>query len=262
MNIEFTSWRSISDRVEDSLPDCQEKKSFEKHMDAYLTKILRCNTYWEILKSRKTKTQEFILAYKYSPAFWSAVIYSLQMGLVTDLVSFLSDDTASLKTYMGKIIANKHRIFTRRFFQVLQNERTGETKEREWKNRHTNDEALQNCQNTLNTLQGYLPILKKARDKVYCHLDKKSLNEEECNAEIFSFINDDIVEEIIAGLSKIISTLYALYTNIWKATSYSNQNDIRNTFQAIKTYEEYKDRISQIRREEIENRMEMLIKQE
>jgi len=89
-------------------------------------------------------------------------------------------------------------------------------------------------------------------------LDKKSLNEEECEAEIFNNIHDNLVEEIIAGLSKIISTIYALYTNIWKATSYINQNDIGNIFQIIKTYEEYHDQILQIRKEEMSKKMNML----
>jgi len=87
------------------------------------------------------------------------------MGLVTDLVPFLSDDTESLKTYMRKIIANKHKIVTRKIFQVLKNEQTGEIQEREWKNKHTNNEELQECQNTLNTLQMHLPILKKQEIK-------------------------------------------------------------------------------------------------
>jgi len=34
MNVEVTFWHRISERIEDSLPECQEKRSFEKHMDA------------------------------------------------------------------------------------------------------------------------------------------------------------------------------------------------------------------------------------
>lgn len=98
----------------------------------------------------------------------------------------------------------------------------------------------------------YLPILKKARDKVYCHLDKKSLSIDDCNNEIFCYINDDIVEEIINNISKIISILYALYSNIWKETSYANKNDVRNIIQVIKTYDEYQDKIFEIRSNEIE----------
>ena len=116
MKVEVRSWHTVSRRTEDSLPNCPEKKKFEKHIDAYFIKIMRCNTYWEILKSRKSTKEDFILTYNYAPAFWNAVIYSLQMGIITDLVSFLSNDEASLSKYFENIVANKDKIFTRKFY--------------------------------------------------------------------------------------------------------------------------------------------------
>lgn len=119
MKIEVRSWHTVSRRTEDSLPNCPEKKKFEKHIDAYFIKIMRCNTYWEILKSRKSTKEDFILTYNYAPAFWNAVIYSLQMGIITDLVSFLSNDEASLSKYFENIVANKDKIFTRKFYETI-----------------------------------------------------------------------------------------------------------------------------------------------
>lgn len=205
MKVEVRSWHTVSRRTEDSLPNCPEKKKFEKHIDAYFIKIMRCNTYWEILKSSKSTKEDFILTYNYAPAFWNAVIYSLQMGIITDLVSFLSNDEASLSKYFEKIIANKDKIFTRKFYETLQDDQTGELSERECKNKKSNDKALEECKFLLESSSKYLPILKKARDKVYCHLDKKSLSIDDCNNEIFCYINDDIVEEIINNISKTIS---------------------------------------------------------
>lgn len=252
MKVEVRSWHTVSRRTEDSLPNCPEKKKFEKHIDAYFIKIMRCNTYWEILKSSKSTKEDFILTYNYAPAFWNAVIYSLQMGIITDLVSFLSNDEASLSKYFEKIIANKDKIFTRKFYETLQDDQTGELSERECKNKKSNDKALEECKFLLESSSKYLPILKKARDKVYCHLDKKSLSIDDCNNEIFCYINDDIVEEIINNISKTISILYALYSNIWKETSYANKNDVSNIIQVIKTYDEYQDKIFEIRSNEIE----------
>ena len=257
MKVEGKSWHTISRRTLDSFPNSPEKKKFEKYIDAYFIKIMRCNTYWEILKSRKSTKEDFILTYKYAPAFWNAVIYSLQMGIITDLVSFLSNDEASLSKYLDNIITNKDKIFTRKFYETWQDDQTGELSEIECKNKKSNDEALEECKFLLETSNKYLPILKKARDKVYCHLDKKSLSFDDCNNEIFCYINNNIVEEIINNISKTISILYALYSNIWKEGSYANKDDVRNIIQIIKTYDKYQDKILEIRSNEIEKEFNM-----
>lgn len=161
MKVEVRSWHTVSRRTEDSLPNCPEKKKFEKHIDAYFIKIMRCNTYWEILKSRKSDRDGFILTYKYAPAFWNAVIYSLQMSIITDLVSFLSNDEASLNRYLISIIANRDKIFTRRFYETLQDDQTDELIERECKNKKNNNEALEECKCLLESSSKYLSVLKK-----------------------------------------------------------------------------------------------------
>lgn len=44
MKVEVRSWHTVSRRTEDSLPNCPEKKKFEKHIDAYLIKIIEILT--------------------------------------------------------------------------------------------------------------------------------------------------------------------------------------------------------------------------
>lgn len=44
----------------------------------------------------------------------------------------------------------------------------------------------------------------------------------------------------------------ALYSNVWKEIFYANKNDVRNIIQVIKTYDEYQDKIFEIRSNEIE----------
>ncbi len=236
---EVETWQRVSERIEDDFPNVQEKKSFEKHINAYFDKIRRCNTYWAILQEMKFRNDDFKLAFQYAPAFWSVIHYNLQMGLVTDLVSLISNDEASLATFFPKILINKNRIFTRKFIITWKNAHTNELIDKEWHNRYTNDEAIKMCNERLNNAISYLTILKKARDKVYCHFDKLVLDVEKCNIEVFDNISDNLVNEVIEHLSFVITTLDALYTNISKQPYYENKNDIKSILTVIKTYDKH-----------------------
>lgn len=240
---EVETWQKVSERIEDDFPEVQEKKGFEKHINAYFDKIRRCHTYWSILQEMKFRNNDFKLSFKYAPAFWSAIHYNLQMGLVTELVSLISNDEASLATYFSKILIHKNRIFTRKFIITWKNAHTNELIEKEWHNRYSNDEAIAMCNERLNKAISYLAILKKARDKVYCHFDKLVLDVEKCNIEVFNNISDSIVNEILDHLSFVIITLDALYTNISKQPYYENKNDIKSIFTVIKTYDKYQNDI-------------------
>lgn len=235
--LEVESYTIESRRTEDSLQDCQEKKIFEKHIEAYFDKIMRCNSYWAILQEMKTKNDNFKNSYKYAPEFWLTIRYSLQMSLITDLVSFVSNDKASLKTYFVKIMECKNKIFTRKFFITYKNEITGELHEDEWHNRLTNDEVLKSCESKLETASKDIQILKKARDKVCCHYDSISLDLDKCNTEIFNNIKDKQVENILNDISYVIESLHAIYTNIDKVPYYLNKNDVTNILAIVSNYD-------------------------
>lgn len=230
------TYTRVSDRVEDTLPDCNEKKKFEKHIEAYFDKIVRCNSYWAILKEMKVKNDKFKNSYKYAPAFWHTIRYALQMALITDLVSFVSNDEASLKKYFDKMIECKNKIFTRKFFQIFRCESTGKLIEEEWKNQQTNDEIINICREKLQKSVNDIKILKTARDKVFCHYDKISLDLDKCNTEIFSNIKDKMVENILKDISYIIEVLYAIYSNIDKTPYDQNRNDVAIMLSALSDY--------------------------
>ena len=240
---EIETWNKIAERIEDDFPNVQEKKSFEKHINAYFDKIRRCHTYWAILQEMKFRNNDFKVSFQYAPAFWSAIHYNLQMGLVTELVSLISNDEASLATYFSKILTNKNRIFTRKFIITWKNTQLNKVVDKEWHNRYSNDEALNMCEERLKNSIRTLPILKKARDKVYCHFDNLVLDIEKCNVEVFDNISDSLVNEVIEDLSFVIVTLDALYTNISKQPYYENKNDIKSILTVIKTYDNYQQDI-------------------
>ena len=130
---------------------------------------------------------------------------------------------ASLNRYLISIIANRDKIFTRKFYETLQDDQTDELIEIECKNKKNNNEALEECKCLLESSSKYLSVLKKARDKVYCHLDKKSLSIDDCNNEIFCHINDDIVDEIINNISRTVSSLKGSY-KLCHTAPYSGDN--------------------------------------
>lgn len=243
MNVIVRHLECINRRIKDFLPDTEEKEKFEKHINCYKDKLRRCNAYWTILTEMKNNRKGFFTSLRYAPAFWQMVRYSIQMCFYTDLYSMLSRDKASLKTYLPNLIENKDRVFTRKFFNTWKDENTGEVFEKEWKNEKSNEEILSECQNRLNELQKFVPLLSKARNKVFCHLDTQSLEPEKYLNEIFENISSEDLHFILKELSSIISNLNAIYTNVSGGTFYNNQDDVGIVFNTIQTFDEFKDDI-------------------
>lgn len=251
MSVTVRHLECINRRIEDSQPNTEEKAKFEKHINGYKDKLRRCNAYWAILTEMKNNRKKFFTSLRYAPAFWQMTRYSIQMCFYTDLYSMLSKDKASLSSYLPKLIAHKEQVFTRRFFNTWKDEDTGETFEEEWKNDKSNMDILIECQTRLNDLQKFVPILSEARNKVFCHLDTKSLEPEKYLNEIFENISSEELNFILKELSSIVSNLNAIYTNIAGGTYYDNQDDVGIVFNIIQIYDELKDEILNLQKRKI-----------
>ena len=214
-------------------------------MSLYLEKIRRCNTIWSILKEMSRDMKKYIVAYNCAPAFWNATQYSLQMCLITDIQSFLSQmkDDESLLMYFKKIKTNKNQIFTKKFYSLWRNEDANEVHEQEHIPQYTLIQMIDICESKLKDCLDKSNNLKMARNKIFCHITNSFLDIESCNKQILNNIKTDIIDDILSNLSYVIMALYGTYTNIQPATSYANQNDCANVFQILNIYDKYDQEI-------------------
>ena len=240
------------DRIEEKNKNCQQKKSFVKHMDWYFEKIRRCHTNLQVLKEIHKNWESYSNAYSFSPAFWAAVEYDIQMSLVIELNSFISKKKTdeSLLLYIDKVITNHDQIYNRRFFITLKN-RAGETREEERVPCYDTLTMLYKCKNDLESLLNNYPMLKKARNKVYAHIDKSTMTFEDCNKKYLNNINFDNITVIIDTISTCLLKIYSAYTNVQYPVDYLNKDDVKNIFNILETYKKYTKEILELKRNKL-----------
>lgn len=237
----FEVMTTVDSRIEDPFPDCEEKKDFEKHLDAYYKKLMRCNVCWHILGCITEDREGYRCAAEKSPCFWNTAIYGIKMSLITDIVSFISNDKESIINYLKKVEEQKDKIFPRRFFSIVRNIETGEVKEIDDTPRGSIDAVLRLCRIKLLSCKKELAVLRKARDKVYCHYDREAIEpQRKQQQEVFEAISDTIIEDELRRIGEILNMLEAHYNNSRTVLEYTNIDDVKNTFTIMKNNKDVK----------------------
>lgn len=236
-NFKEINWKRIkdADRVEDSMPNCKEKEYFEECLELYKHNLFFCTTYLAQLKEIKKKGKDFREIHEFSIAFWSTTIYAIQSTMITLLSSFLSNDDRSLKKTMPYIINNQDKIFTKKFLSTWESE-LGEINECEFVERTQLSKELDRCNKIINDAQTIYEKISKARNKVYCHFDKMTVNMDLLNDEILHKIMNDDLDAYIKMIGEVVRILNARYTRIDCGTECMNNKDITNIFYIIESH--------------------------
>lgn len=231
----FEILTKVGERIEDPFPGCDEKKDFEKHLEAYHRKLMRCNICWDILGCIADDRQGYYTAASKSPCFWNTAIYSIKMSLVTDIVSFVSNDKESLANYLRRVQERKDRIFPQRFFDILMSENTKEEKEEDVTPKGSIDAVLRLCSIKIACCKRNINVLKKARDKILCHFDSLAIAPpEEQQKEVIETLTDEIVEGELRTIGEILNLLEVHYRNSKTVLKYIDSDDVKNTFSIMK----------------------------
>ena len=231
----FEILTKIGERIEDLSPDCSEKQDFERHLEAYYKKLMRCNICWDILGCIMEDRKGYHEAASKSPCFWNTAIYSIKMSLVTDIVSFVSNDKESLANYLKKVQERKDKIFPQRFIDILMSENIKEEKEEDVSPKGSIDAVLRLCSIKMDCCKRNIKVLKKARDKILCHFDSLAMSPpEEQQKEVFEALTDEVIESELRTIGEILSLLEIHYRNSRTVLKYIDSDDVKNTFTIMK----------------------------
>lgn len=229
----------ITSLNKDSTPMNEYKEEFEKTIEIYVNTGILVSISIDTLQLfiENEKVQKIV---HYSPAFSNFLIDSIWRSSIICLHSYFSNDDRSFKKLFNYIKANKNKIFTGKFIDVI--DYGDEIVERKI-DKQTIHEMVEDCEKMISDKQELIDKLDAFRHNLYAHFskDKKGLlNDKEIT-----------IQDLKTALNlaeQITNKLNVRYNRVHRSFKPINSTDVNNLGHILEMYDENKDEIIKMHR--------------